>query len=424
MRIISEGKQYIQRISMLNRNAKLYLVATTLWGLSFGIWGVIFNLYLNLNEVGFQPDFIGNMFAVSAIATGLVALPAGLFCERFGPKKALVISLTSNLVSFAQITVLEPSILLFVSLVGGLIGTIGWVAGAPFMMENSEKEERTYLFSLNSTLMIIMGVTGSYAGGVMPDLFNAFLGLPTGAETGSPLGYRLSLLISIILALAAAVPVLLIREKQAKRQKVGALLSLRNIQSPTIIIKFMIPAALTGFGAGFIVPLFNIFFKLKFTATPEQIGIISALGSVTLGIGTLVAPVLSSKIGKVKGVVVCQFLSMPFIMLITVSPNLALAATAYILRGALMNMAWPINTTLQMELVSDTERATTNGFMVMADNIPRAVTASISGGMMTGNDFYTPFLFTTFTYLVASSLYFLFFRKAEISASSQRVHRN
>jgi predicted MFS family arabinose efflux permease len=66
-----------------------------------------------------------------------------------------------------------------------------------------------------------------------------------------------------------------------------------------------------------------------------------------------------------------------------------------------------------MEMVADSERATTSGLMVMADNIPRAVTASLSGTMMTGSDFYTPFLFTTVTYFCASSLYFVFFRKAE-----------
>ena len=60
------------------------------------------------------------------------------------------------------------------------------------------------------------------------------------------------------------------------------LLALRNIRSHQIIVKFMIPTALVGFGAGFIVPLFTLFFKLRFSATMEQIGIISALGNVTL----------------------------------------------------------------------------------------------------------------------------------------------
>lgn len=399
---------------MLSRNAKLYLGATVLQGLSFGIWGVIFNLYLNLPEVGFQLDFIGNMFSAGAIATGLIALPAGLLCERIGPRKALLFGLTANFISLIQIIALQPTILLLASLVSGLIGTIGWVASAPFMMENSKQEERTYLFSVNWTSMIIMGVIGSYIGGVMPDLFNALLGLATGPEIGSPIGYRIALTVSVSLALVAAFPILLITEnKTPQRQKMIDFLALRNIRSHKTILKFMIPTGLIGFGAGFIVPLLNNFFNLKFNATTEQIGIISALGSVALGIGTLTAPLLSKRLGKVKSVVICEFFSMPFIMFMTLAPNLTLASTAYIARGALMNMAGPINSTLQMELVTAKERATTNGLMIMADNIPRATTASISGKMMTGSDFYTPFLFTTVTYFIASSLYYVFFRKVK-----------
>jgi predicted MFS family arabinose efflux permease len=78
-----------------------------------------------------------------------------------------------------------------------------------------------------------------------------------------------------------------------------------------------------------------------------------------------------------------------------------------------MNMAGPISTNLQMELVSETERATTSGLMTMSDNIPRAVTASVSGQMMARRDFFTPFVITTVTYVLASSLYFIFFRNSE-----------
>ncbi|TET65894.1 MFS transporter [Candidatus Bathyarchaeota archaeon] len=414
MYAVSGVKRYVQRIAMLSRNAKLYIGATIVQGLSFGIWGVIFNLYLNLPDVGFQPDFISNMFTASAIATGLVALPAGLLCERIGPKKSLLIGLMSNFISLIQIVVLQPTVLLFASLFSGLIGTIGWVASVPFMVENSTKDERTHLFSVNWSSMIIMSVIGNYVGGVMPDSFNLLLGLSISPEMGSAVGYRLALVVSLVLALAAAFPILLIKEsKTLQRQKMVDLLALRNIRSHQAIVKFMIPTALIGFGAGFIVPLFNLFFKLRFSATTGQIGVISALGSVTLGIGILAAPLLSSKLGKVRSIVACQYFSMPFIMLMTLAPNLTLASTAYMTRGALMNMAGPINSTLQMELVTEKERATTNGLMIMADNIPRAATASISGRMMTGSDFYTPFLFTTATYFLASSLFFMFFRKTK-----------
>lgn len=413
----SQFQRYIKPLGMLSRNAKLYIVSTVLQGLGSGIWGVIFYLYLKLPEVGFQPNFIGNLFTVSGLATGLVALPAGLIIERLGTKRALIIGLTSNNANLVQIVMLQPSVLLLASLVSGLIGTIGWVASAPFIMENSTSEERTYVFSVNWAIMIVMSVVGSYVGGFMPDLFNTFLGLNTGTNA-SVTGYRAALMISMVLVLIAVIPILLIREnKKHGAQKMSELSALRNIKSHRTILKFLIPVGIIGFGAGFIVPLFNLFFSLKFNASTEEIGILTAFGNATLVAGTLLAPALSRKLGKVRSIALCEFLSMPFIMLMTIVPNFALAGAAYVSRNTLMNMAGPISSTFQMEKVTETERATTNGLIVMADNIPRSITASVSGEMMTLSDFYTPFLATTIAYFIASSLFFIFFRKAERQAA-------
>jgi MFS family permease len=389
-------------------------VANALQGLGVGIWGVIFYLYLNLGEVGFAPDFIGNMFSVGAIATGLVALPAGLLCERIGTKRTILISLAANLFNIVQVVVLEPSILLLVSLVSGLIATLGWVASAPFMMEDTKPQERTFLFSMNFAIWMITGVIGSLLGGIMPDMFNSVLGLATGAIAGSAVGYRITLVLASVASAAAVIPILLVKANHTvPRQEVGALLSLRNIKSWSTIVKFIIPVAIIGLGAGFIIPLFNVFFKLRYSATSEIVGTIFALGNVTVGIASLGAPILSERLGRLRAIVACQFLSMPFIMLVTISPNLALSTGAYLARGTLMQMAIPLENAFQMELVTENERATTSGLMIMADNVPRAVSSSISGAMMTVNDFYTPFLFTTLTYFLSSSLLYVFFRKAE-----------
>jgi len=421
---LREAKQYFQPIGKLGQNARLYLLATCFQGLSSGIWGVIFYLYLNLKSIGFGTNFIGNLFTAGAAATGLIALPAGLFCELTGPKKALLIGLVSNFASLAQIILLQPSILLVASFASGLMGTIYSIAGAPFMLENSDRRERAHLFSFNLTLTVILSVVGSYMGGVMPDLFNASLGLPTGTQLGSPVGYRLTLAVSVLLAFSAVIPLFLVKEKKIKRQKAHTLLGLKNVKSPQTIIKFMVPTALIGLGAGFIVPLINLFFKIKFLASTEQVGIISALGSVTLGLGALVAPFLAARLGKVRSVAACEFLSLPFIMLIPLSPNLAYGATAYILRTALMNMSGPIGTMLQMELVSDSERATTSGLMTMADSLPRAAAASAAGLMLAHGNFVTPFLITTITYPLAASLYYVIFRKVEKVDPAHKLHNN
>jgi MFS family permease len=358
-------------------------------------------------------DFIGNMFTVGAVATGLIALPAGLLCERIGPKRAILIGMTVNFVNIAQILVLQPTNLLIASVSSGLVGTLASVSAAPVMVENSSPEERTYLFSFQFALSITMAVVGSLIGGFMPDLFNSSMGLPTGPN-GSAGGYRISLAISVLLSLSVVFPVLLLKQsRRGEGQRMTDFLRLRNIKSSRTIIKFMIPTALIGFGAGFVIPLVNPFFKERYNAGPEQVGVISSLGNVTLAIATLVTPVLSKRLAKARFVVLCQYLSMPFIMLTSLSPNLAWAGGSYIVRTSLMNMAGPIGTTFQMESVTPAERATMSGLLVMSDNIPRATTATISGVMMTNNDFLWPFLIMTVTYFVGSSLYFTFFRNAE-----------
>jgi MFS family permease len=358
-------------------------------------------------------DFIGNMFTVGAVATGLIALPAGLLCERIGPKRAILIGMTVNFVNIAQILVLQPTNLLIASVSSGLVGTLASVSAAPIMVENSSPEERTYLFSFQFALSITMAVVGSLIGGFMPDLFNSSMGLPTGLNCSAG-GYRISLAISILLSLSVVFPVLLLKQsRRGEGQRMTDFLRLRNIKSSRTIIKFMIPTALIGFGAGFVIPLVNPFFKERYNAGPEQVGVISSLGNVTLAIATLVTPVLSKRLAKARFVVLCQYLSMPFIMLTSLSPNLAWAGGSYIVRTSLMNMAGPIGTTFQMESVTPAERATMSGLLVMSDNIPRATTATISGVMMTNNDFFTPFLIMTVTYFVGSSLYFTFFRNAE-----------
>jgi len=403
------------RIGSFSRNARLYLMVVALQGLSFGVWETIFYLLLNLDEVGFTADFIGNLFSVGTIAAGLIAFPAGLLCERIGMKRAILIGLASNIASLLQLVTLEPSFLLLASLVSGTMTTVYWLASAPFMMENSNPEERTDLFSVAFAINTITSVVGSLLGGFIPDLLNSLLGAPIGAEAGSPTGYRITLAIASTIALAAAVPILLVKEdKNLQRQRMNSLLNLRNIKNPCIIAKSAIPAGLIGLGAGFIVPLFSLFFKLKFAGTPEQIGVIFALGNFTLGLSTLAAPSLARKMGKVRGVVFCQLLSMPFVMLIALASNLVLASGAYLARGALMMMVQPTKSAFIMEIVGEGERATTNGILFVADNIPRAVAASVSGKMINSNDFYTPFLLTTIMYFMASSTFFLFFRKVEV----------
>ncbi len=157
-------RDYLRKIRMFSRNARLFLLATALGGFAWGIWEVLFNLYLL--DLGFHEDFIGYMFLLSGLASGLAAFPAGIICDKIGRKKSLLTGTIVGCISSAILVFTsDPILLLTVNLFGGLVGILSWVAQAPFMMENSEPEERTHLFSMSSTAFLVSTVAGSFAGG-------------------------------------------------------------------------------------------------------------------------------------------------------------------------------------------------------------------------------------------------------------------
>jgi predicted MFS family arabinose efflux permease len=115
----------------------------------------------------------------------------------------------------------------------------------------------------------------------------------------------------------------------------------------------------------------------------------------------------------VRAVAFTEICSIPFIYGIAFSPNLGLAAFSYLARRALMNMAGPVRTNFAMEVVQTEERATTSGLTIMADGIPRAISASIAGQFMRGGNYVLPYIMTSVIYFFASTLFLLFFRKTE-----------
>jgi len=408
--LLSSVQDYFSKIRRFSRNARLLLSASVLHGLAFGIWGVIFNLYLL--GLGFQEDFIGFLLLLGGITYGLAAFAAGIVCDRIGRRTSFLVGATTAAIfNFIQVFTSDPVVLLSSSFLGGLLGPLSWVAEAPFMMENSEPEERTHLFSVSFTIFLVFSMIGNLLGGNLPRVLGGLLGV----SSESALAFRATLVFSIGFLLVALLPYYMIKERREQRSKERAVsgFSLKNIRSRLVIGKLVLTAGLIGLGAGFIVPLFNVFFVRKLASTPEQVGLIFALGDVTVAVGTLLAPVVSSKLGKVRAVAFTELISIPFILGIAFSPNLGFAAISYLARGSLMNMAGPLRNNFSMEVVLEGERATTSGLTIMADGIPRAISGGLAGQIMKEGNYVLPYFATSVIYFAASSLFLTFFRRTE-----------
>jgi MFS family permease len=175
-------------------------------------------------------------------------------------------------------------------------------------------------------------------------------------------------------------------------------------------------------------PFMNVFFRTVHYQPDPAIGTLFAWGSLSMGIGLLLAPPLAERIGKIQVVVVTQALSVPFLILLGFSPWFWLSALAYLVRLALMNMSNPVFQTFVMEKVDAEARATVASLTSMAWNFGWAFSPTISGFLQIHYGFGPAFVGTIVTYILAIIMYWAFFwrgqskEKIELAPIQSKTH--
>ncbi len=136
----------------------------------------------------------------------------GYLVDKIGRKRAFFFSHLSFALSIVCI-LLFPSIPVFLTMgmVQGLAQSLSVVAqGGPFLMENSEETERTYLFSISSGIGTTASSVGQWFGGFLPGIFAGML-LVSAMDTKA---YSAALWFVVLFALLALVPISFIKENR------------------------------------------------------------------------------------------------------------------------------------------------------------------------------------------------------------------
>lgn len=371
--------------------------------MSIGMTGfmLLFNLYLK--SIGFFEGRIGHIITITTIGTVIMAIPAGIVIKRVSIKRVLIISIPIALFSyFIQISTSNYLIILAGGLLSGFASVFTQITAAPFFMRNSTPKERPYLFSVNSAFSLVAGVLGSILGGFLPSIIEKY-GLI------EYLTYRYTLYIFGALVIIALIPYLMIKENISQVTPEPTKLSTDR----SIIMKLFLPTLTVGIGAGLSIPFINLYFQNTLSMPVKLIGIYYSLSHVIMIIGLLAAPVLAEKIGKIKTVVFSQFFSIPFLIIMGITHNTALAVTAFLIRASLMNMAQPLFTNFAMESVKKEEQPLTNALLVIAWTAGRGLSASIGGLLIEHYSYSIPFFTTSALYLISTILILAFFKQEQ-----------
>ena len=403
---MNELLAYISRIKSFSPNARLYLLASFTGALYYSVFNVLGNLYIM--QAGLTEGFLGTMISVSSFTGMLFAIPAGILSDRIGRRRALLYA--SVIVACAQSALIlfpVPQIILLSTILGGAGSALMMVSGSPFLTENSNKEERSHLFSVSMAMYTVSGIGGSFLGGSLPVLWGRILSL----SPDSAVVYRSTLLSAFVLLLLAVIPYFLLSETpRPKAQSIGKLMELKR---PRLVVQLLIPELLTAFGAGLFVPFINVFFTKHLGATSVQVGFIFSVMSLVTTVAVLYAPILGQRYGKVGAIVRTNLIGIPVMIFMALSGNMWLVAGAAWMRGALANMCNPLWQAFNMEVLDARERATVANMLSMAWSLGWGVSAAVAGRIMQNYSYTLPYFIAVVLYLLSAALFHHFFADRE-----------
>jgi MFS family permease len=396
---------YFASTRSFSRNARLYLAANFLIGLSFAFSAVIFNLYLA--EAGFQEGFIGTILSFSGLALVLAAVPAGMASDRFGRRPAMLWGVAAgSIVILLRALTVDRAALSALGFLGGVAGTIYTISVAPFMMENSRPHQRTHLFSMSFAVMLAAGILGNVVAGKLPWLFGLLL-----PQSPMFLRYRLTLLAGALISFLALLPLLRIEERPVAAARKTGDQPARSRDGFRQIGKFAWCNWWIGLGAGLVIPFFNLYFSKRFGASSGQIGLYFSVSQIITLAAVLAGPALARRLGKVRTVALMELLSLPFLVTLGAENTLWLAVASFWMRASLMQMASPIANSFTMETVPENMRAVANSWTMIAWNLSWTVSAAASGWIMQRYGYAVPYYLTAVCYAVSAVSYYLMFRR-------------
>lgn len=443
----------VARIWSLQRPARLYLIHMALLTFGLAISSLFFNLAIP--ALGYDLPFLGLLTSLPVVVAGLLTLPLWwLITRTMRLRMALLASALLYAGSVLAVALWPAALpLLLGTALTGPAAVLLQVSKAPFMMRHSRSTERDFLFSVSEGINIGVAGLGSLVGGLLPGLCARLLDVP--ADSG--VAYRATFALAALCVLAAAVPLLFVRdertydESEATNADSPALRDHANdaaaerhdhtaaaaplhrrvvafaqrsaftltgrvpepwrsmVRRPWSVARFMVTPLIISCGAALLIPYLNLFFRERFGVSNEALGGIFAAVHIATGMATLAAPWLSLRLGKMGSVALTQALAVPCLLALGMSPVLGIAIGFALVRNTLMNMASPLYDAHAMEQSSAAARPTVIGLINGAYAIGYIFGPNISVRVQAAYGFTPLFVATAIFYAVAALLNYMLF---------------
>lgn len=419
----TQKRSFIFSFLHLPRNVYLLLFFTTGKGFQLTISTLTLNYYVH--SLGYHPDFIGLFSAMPAIGVLIAAVPSGWLADHIGRKPVLLMTaILTPLFLMAIGLVSSAPLLLGLGLVQGLVSTAYWVTNLPLLVENTTEAQRVGVLALNSFLLLGVGALGNLLGGAIPEFAAGIL--HSSASSSGPLSW--SIIVAGLFTLIFGLPLWFLQEPKkgfadetvqsvtadakniADTEQSKAEVEARRAKSTVMLFgQLLLPDLLFTMGEGAVVALIQLYFVLRFSLLPGELGVIFTISGLLGGIFSLTAPLFTRRWSKLRLITTVQYLTAPLMVLIGFAPVLSLAVAGEYTRSFMRTLIEPVYAAFAMEQVSDRQRGMLAGLYSVSWSVGFSIGPAVAGWLQSNISLSASFVFGGLCLLVAPCILLTFF---------------
>ena len=331
-----------------HRNVQHYVLFGIFYFFGFGLFFLLYNLYLL--RLGFREDFIGQLAGMSPLASGLFAIPIGIWSDRIDRRPFLVAA--ALLLAVSQVVLClsaSSAVLLACAFLGGISSALVFVNHVPYLAENSRPRERGQVLAIGYSTQVLTRMVVSLVGGSLPALIASFCGV----STDRPEPFRYALLIGAGLTALAAVPLLGVRRGRASVSKPtpSPVTPAERADARKVLTLLTVNNAFKGAAFGISFPFFNVFFQETLLASAAAIGLIFFCAQGAALPSTMASPAISRRYGKIRSLVPMRFLAAMTLIGLGGTEHLVAGIVFYLLFCAFENANVPVEMAVATDFV-------------------------------------------------------------------------
>jgi MFS family permease len=385
--------------------ARQFLAFSLLMSIAFGIFNLVFNLYMN--ALGFSNDVIGVFNSLPALALLGVGLPLAAMADRIGYR--LVLLASGGLAVIASLVLAVAAGRLIAVLAAGsfaLALSVLVVLSGPLLAQISREAERVSLFAVNQSLAWLAVLVGDLLGGGIPEAAAGATRTPSTSAGSIRWAFA-----AMTLLIVAGLPFLvrLAGEAGLRPTVVMPVRDLLRVDRRRFV-RILLPGLVLGIGAGMYLNFLQLYLAQRFGLTPGPIGLILAAGAALTAVVTLTAPRLARAIGLTRSVGVLQAAGSPLVLALAFVMTLPLAVLIIYVRQLALNLQAPLSQVFGMEYVEPRQRAR----LATAQTVVSGIGLSglgplISGVLQVRGGYQLAFSVSAGFYLVAGVMFLVLF---------------